>query len=340
MRKKVLLTKGINYLPGAEEALKKEVEVVVSPGATEMEIMPLLRDINAIIAPDTAITEAIIQAAPVLQVISTPQVGYDKINVASATKFGVPVIASVGLTANAVAEFTLGLMIGLARRISRSDRDLREKKNWSARAIYANPAQEMGVDLHDTTVGLVGAGFIGSSVARMCKAAFSCRVVAYDPIISKEVMAAQGIEKKEDILSLVKEADFVSLHMSLTNETRHVINETVLRAMKPTAFLINCARGPVVDEKALFKALQEKWIAGAATDVYEEEPINPENPLLNLPNVIVTPHIGGVTVGSSIIRGQEMVKRILNVFAGKKPEGLINFDVWPAYINRFNSIEK
>ena len=340
MRKKVLLTKGINYLPGAEEALKKEVEVVVSPGATEKEIMPLLRDINAIIAPDTNITEAIIQAAPLLQAISTPQVGYDKINVAAATKFGVPVIASVGLTANAVAEFTVGLMIGLARRIPRSDRDLREKKNWSARALYANPAQEMGIDFKGSTVGLIGLGFIGSSVARICKAAFSCRVLAYDPFVSKEIMAAQGIEKREDIISLAREADFVSLHMSLTNETRHVINETVLHAMKPSAFLVNCARGPVVDEKALVKALQEKWIAGAATDVYEEEPINPENPLLNLPNVIVTPHIGGVTVGSSIIRGQEMVKRILDVFSGKKPEGLINPDVWPAYIKRFNSIGK
>jgi phosphoglycerate dehydrogenase-like enzyme len=335
MTKKVLLTKPIDYLPGANEALSKAVEIIQSPGITESDIIPLVADINAIIAPDTSITESIIQAAPALQVISTPQVGYDKINVAAATKAGVPVIANVGLTAEAVAEFTVGLMISIARRIPRSDHDLREKKSWSARGAYANPKTEMGVDFSHSTVALVGLGAIGSTVARMCKG-FSCRVIAYDPFVSQERMAALGIEKMDSLQMLAAEADFLSLHMSLTNETKHIINEKIFQIMKPSAYFINCARGAVVDEKALVQALMDKQIAGAATDVFEVEPIDPENPLLNMPNVIVTPHIGGVTVQSSVRRGSEMVKRILDVFAGQKPEGLINPDVWPVYLNRIS----
>jgi D-3-phosphoglycerate dehydrogenase / 2-oxoglutarate reductase len=340
MRKKVLLTRTVNYLPGAEEALGKAVDMIFSPGITEKEIIPLVKDVNAIVAPDTTITESIIQAAPMLQVVSTPQVGYDKINVAAATKAGVPVVANVGLTADAVAEFTVGLMISIARRIVRADHDLKEKKNWSIRGPYANPKTEMGIDFKGSIVGLVGLGAIGSTVARMCKSGFSCRILAFDPFVSQERMAAMGVEKRDSLTALAKEVDFLSLHINLINETKHLINETVLRAMKPGAFLINCARGPVVDEKALVKALQEKWITGAATDVFEEEPVNPENPLLTMPNVIVTPHIGGVTVQSSVRRGSELVKRILEVFDGKKPEGLVNPDVWPAYLKRLASIGK
>lgn len=340
MRKKVLLTRSISYLPGAEEALKREVEVIQSPGVTEKEIIPFVKDISCIVAPDTSVTENIIQAAPILQIISTPQVGFDKIDVMAATKFSVPVVANIGLTADAVAEFTVGLMIALARRIPRSDHDLKQNKNWSVRAPYANPNTEMGIDFKGSNIGLIGLGAIGSTVARICKSGFSCRVLAYDPFVSQERMAAQGIEKRDSLLSLAKEVDFLSLHMALTNETRHLINESVFQSMKTSAFLINCARGAVVDEKSLVKALLDKRIAGAATDVFEEEPINPENPLLNMPNVIVTPHIGGVTVQSSIRRGNELVKRILDVFAGKKPEGLVNPDVWPAYIQKLASIRK
>ena len=338
MRKKVLLTKTVNYLPGAEEALGKAVDMIFSPGTTEREIIPLVQDVNAIVAPDTTISEGILQAAPMLQVVSTPQVGYDKIDLAAATKAGVPVVANVGLTADSVAEFTVGLMIAIARRIVRADHDLKEKKNWSIRGPYANPMTEMGVDFKGSTVGLVGIGAIGSAVARICQSSFSCRVLALDPFVGRERMEAMGVEKRDDLIALAKEVDFLSLHINLSNDTKHLINEIVLRAMRPSAFLINCARGPVVEEKALVKALQEIWFAGAATDVFEEEPVNPENPLFTMPNVIVTPHIGGVTVQSSIRRGSELVKRILQVFDGEKPEGLVNPDVWPVYLNRLDSI--
>jgi D-3-phosphoglycerate dehydrogenase len=235
-----------------------------------------------------------------------------------------------------VAEFTLGLMIALARRIVKSDHDLHLKKDWSIRATYLDPAADMGIDLRGATIGLVGFGFIGSSVAGLCRRAFSARILAYDPFVTREKMLAQGVEKRDSLIDIAREVDFLSLHMVLTDATRHLINETILRAMKPGAYLINCARGEVVDEKALITALLNNWIAGAAIDVLEEEPIDPRNPLLNMPNVIITPHIAGITVQSSSQRGEEIVKQMLDIFTGKKPKGLANPDVWPRYLQKMN----
>jgi phosphoglycerate dehydrogenase-like enzyme len=264
-------------------------------------------------------------------------VGFDKIDVAAATEAGVAVIANTGLAPDTVAEFALGLMVALARRIVKSDRDLHQKKDWSTRAAYLDPALDMGTDLHGAAIGLVGLGSIGTSVARLCRSAFSARILACDPFVDPEKMLAQGVEKRENLIDMVREVDFLSIHVALTGETRHLIDETILRAMKPGAYLINCARGEVVDEKALIKALQNNWIRGAAIDVLEEEPLNPGNPLLSLPNVIVTPHIAGITVQSSVQRGEETARRILDFFAGKKPQGLVNPDVWPGYLQRITS---
>ena len=275
MKKKVLLTRRFDLAKQTEEQLAQELDIILCPGITEKDILPLVWDMHGIIAHGTIITEKIIQSAPSLQVIATPQVGFDKIDVAAATKAGVAVIANAGLAPDTVAEFTLGLMIALARRIVKSDHDLHQKKDWSVRAAYVDPALDMGIDLQGATIGLVGFGFIGSSVARLCQRAFSARVLAFDPFVTREQILAQGAEKSDSLIDMAREVDFLSLHMSLTDATRHLINETILRAMKPGAYLINCARGEVVDEKALIMALQNKWIRGAATDVLEEEPTEP-----------------------------------------------------------------
>lgn len=334
MKQKVLLTRRLQLTNQAEEELAQEFDIVLSPGSTENDILPLVGDVHGIIAHGTTITDKIIQAAPLLQVIATPQVGFDKIDVAAATKAGVAVIANIGFAPDTVAEFTLGLMIALARRIVKSDHDLHHKKDWSIRAAYIDPEADMGIDLQGATVGLVGFGFIGCSVAHLCQRAFSAPILAYDPFVTRGQMLAQGAQKRDSLIDMAQEVDFLSLHMVLTDATRHLINETILRAMKPGAYLINCARGEVVDEKALIMALQNNWIAGAATDVLEEEPINPRNPLLNMPNVIITPHIAGITVQSSFQRGEQIVKQMLDIFAGKRPKGLANPDVWPKYLQK------
>jgi phosphoglycerate dehydrogenase-like enzyme len=133
---------------------------------------------------------------------------------------------------------------------------------------------------------------------------------------------------------MAKEVDILSLHLALTPQTRHMIDEAFLKSMKPQAYLVNCARGEIIDEKALVKALQEKWIAGAAVDVYEDEPVNPQNPLFTLPNVITTPHIAGISIHSSEERISLVVKRLLTAMAGEKPQGLANPEVWESYLQK------
>jgi D-3-phosphoglycerate dehydrogenase len=277
-----------------------------------------------------------IQAAPFLQIISTPQVGFDKIDLIAATQAGIPVVTNTGLTPETVAEFALGLMISLSRRIVKSNYELRQQKDWAAvRVRYVT--RDMGSELYGATIGLVGLGSIGSVVAGLMQRAFSMRVLAFDPFVSKEKMASRQVEKRDNLLDMVRESDFISLHVTLNDKTRHLINEDILRAMKPGAYLINCARGEIVDEKALIKALQERWIAGAATDVFEEEPVSRQNPLLSLPNIIVTPHIAGISIQSSAERGTQAVKRLLMAFAGEKPEGLANPEVWDSYLKKLKS---
>jgi D-3-phosphoglycerate dehydrogenase len=334
LKPKVLLTRRLQLMKQTEDELAQKLEIIMSPGPTEKDILPCVGDVHGIIAHGTTITDRIIQAAPLLRVIATPQVGFDKIDVAAATRAGVAVIANTGFAPDTVAEFTLGLMIALARRIVKSDHELHQKKDWSIRAPYVDPAADMGTDLQGACIGLVGFGFIGSSVAGLCRTAFSARVLAYDPFVPREKMLAQGVEKRDSLIDLAREVDFLSLHMVLTDTTRHLIDETVLRAMKPGAYLVNCARGEVVDEKALITALRNNWIRGAATDVLEEEPINPGNPLLDLPNVIITPHIAGITLQSSLQRGQEIVKQMLEIFDGKRTKGLANPEVWPVYLQK------
>ena len=276
-----------------------------------------------------------INSAPLLQVIATPQVGFDKIDLTAATRAGIPVVTNTGLSAGTVAEFTLGLMIALSRRIVRSNYDLRQQKDWAVRLEYVG--RNMGFELQGATVGLVGFGSIGSALAGLTQRAFSTRVLAFDPFISREKMAACQVEKRDNLPDLARESDFLSLHVNLSDKTRHLINEDILRVMKPGAFLINCARGEIVDEQALVKALQEKWIAGAAADVFEEEPVSRQNPLLSLPNMIVTPHIAGISAQSSIERGIQAVKRLLKAFTGEKPEGLANPEVWDKYLEKLKT---
>jgi phosphoglycerate dehydrogenase-like enzyme len=335
MQKRVLLVRPLNSFLGAEEALGRAAEIVRWSGKSENDLLETVKDVHGIIASNFEVTKKLIQRAPLLEVIGTPQAGFDKIDVEAATKAIVCVVANTGLAPEPVAEFTLGLMIALARRIARADRDLRKTKDWKARGPYADPHLEMGVDLRGSTIGIVGFGHIGSTVARLCRAAFSCRVLAYDPYVTREQMAASDVEKADDFLTLAQEVNFLLLHVALTKDTYHLINEDVLRRMRKDAFLVNCARGPVVDERVLIRALKEGWISGAALDVFEEEPIQHDHPFLAMDNVILTPHIAGVTIESAKKRGFELVRRILSVLEGERPEGLVNPEVWPHFLKRF-----
>lgn len=330
---RVLIPQPLPHLPGIAESLGREHEIVSAPGTSEAELAAAVAGVDAFVATAMDVSADVLRAGQRLLVVGTPQVGFDRIDVTAATAAGIPVISSAGVSPDSVAEFTLGLMISLARRIARADRDLRDR-GWAARRRYAEPDAQLGIELGGRTVGIVGAGHIGAALAAKCAAAFGCRMLAYDPFVSAGQLAAAGLEKRADLLDLAAEADFLTLHVPLTADTHHLVDAKVLAAMKPTAFVINVARGGVLDEAALIDALHAGQLAGAALDVFEHEPLPAGDPLCGMDQVILTPHIAGVTHESNERRSAAFVQRLTDVLAGRQPAGLANPAVWDAFQER------
>ena len=263
------------------------------------EFAELLKDADVVVVRSRRrLDRCTIDRAPRLKVIARAGVGLDNVDVDYAVKRGITLLSTGDASTEAVAELTIGLMIALARRITELDRKMK-RGNWCKNS-------GAGVELRGKTLGIIGLGRIGSRVAELARV-FGMRVVAYDPYVSREKAERLGVELKQRLEDLLRESDFVSIHAVLTEETEGMIGERELRLMKPTAYLVNTARGAIVDEEALARALEEGWIAGAALDVYEREP--PSSRLAGLENVILTPHVGASTV--------EAQKRIARVLAEK-----------------------
>ncbi len=309
---KILVTDEI-----AEEAMNKlkEKHEVVFQELRGEELKKEIGNYDALMVRSaTKVTKDIIQAAERLKVIGRAGVGVDNIDVEEATKKGIIVVNSPTGASISVAELTIGHMISLARHLTKADKTMKE-------GIWAKK-QLKGRELHGKTLGIIGCGNIGKVVAKYAKA-FNMEVIGYDPFLSKEEMEKHGIKKVDSLEELMKTADFVSLHIPHIPQTHHLINEKMLSLMKPTAYLINCARGGIVDEEALYEALKEKKIAGAALDVYEKEP--PEkSPLFELENVVFTPHLGASTVEGQIRAGVICAEQILKVLDGEEPDYWVN----------------
>ncbi len=335
---RVLIPTPLSNLPLIAEILGRDHEIVGAAGESEADLIAAVPDVDALVATGMDVSAAVVAAGTKLRVIGTPQVGYDRIDVAAATAAGIPVISSQGLAATAVAEFALGLMISLSRKIDAADSDLRSERGWKTRKTYAEPDLQLGREVRGSTVGIVGVGMIGSELARMTQAALGCKVLGFDPMVSAADMRSHGIQKRESLKEMAAEVDFLVLHVPLTSETRHIVNTEVLTAMKPTAFVLNVARGGVVDEEALSAALRDGTIAGAALDVFEQEPLQADNPLLGAPSLIITPHIAGVTHEWNVQRATVFAERVLQVFAGERPGGLANPDVWQAFESRAEAL--
>ncbi|HVR79231.1 MAG TPA: hydroxyacid dehydrogenase [Acidimicrobiia bacterium] len=238
-----------------------------------------------IVRSATTVDARLLEAAPELKVVGRAGVGVDNIDVAAASERGVAVVNAPGGNTVSAAELTMALLLSVARRVSEADRSMREGR-WDR-------ANLQGVELRGRTLGVVGAGRIGSAVADRCRA-FGMRVIVHDPYLSADRLAElRSVVVEMD--QLVAEADVITLHVPLTDETRGLIGESALLKMKKGAFLVNLSRGGVVDEAALARALIEGRIAGAGLDVYETEPLAPESPLLSAPNLVLTPHLGAST---------------------------------------------
>lgn len=252
-------------------------------------------------------------AGPQLKVISNHAVGYDNIDVPAATARRVPVGNTPGILTDATADFAFALLMAAARRVMEGERYVREGK-WKT----WGPSLLLGQDIHGATLGLIGFGRIGQAMAKRAQG-FDMRVLYYDPSEPKAdpALAASAV----DLETLLRESDFVSVHTPLTAETRGVINHDRLALMKPTAVLINTARGPVVEPDALYEALSERRIFAAALDVTDPEPIQPDSPLLTLDNLIVVPHIASASVAT---RQKMSLMAAKNLVAGVRGERLPN----------------
>jgi glyoxylate reductase len=267
------------------------------------------------------IDSEVFDAAPKLKIVSQLAVGFDNINVPEATKRGVYVTNTPEVLTDTTADFAWALLMAIARRVVEADKYVRAGQ-WK---VSWHPDMMSGRDVYGATLGVVGAGRIGYAVATRAKG-FDMRILFYDVIPRPEMEKDLGA-KRVDLDVLLKESDFVSIHVPLMKETHHLMNEEKLRLMKKTAYLINNSRGPVVDEKALYKALKEDWIAGAGLDVFEQEPTPVDNPLLKLDNVVVAPHISSASLETRSKMAEMVAENLVAFFEGRKPPNLVNPDV-------------
>ena len=303
--------------PIAEEAmdlLKKKHEVVFKDITGEDLIKEIPPYHALMVRSGTKVTREVIENAENLIVIGRAGIGVDNIDLDAATEKKIKVVNSPTGATISVAELTIGHMISLARHLPKADRTIKNGE-WAKKKLK-------GMELYKKTLGLVGCGNIGRMVAKYAKA-FGMNVIGYDPFISKEDMEKDGIEKIDDLGILMEKADFISLHIPHIPQTHHIIDKKMIAKMKPSAYLINCARGGTVDEKALYEALVQGKIAGAALDVYENEPPG-KIPLVSLENVVCTPHLGASTKEGQIRAGTICAEQILKVLDGEEPDFWVN----------------
>ncbi len=308
--------------PIYQDAIQRLEEVATVKGPfpkrvyTEEELVRDLHGVDAVISGGEKFSAGVIEATDRLKVIGRFGVGLDNVDLDAATRKGVFVTITPVL-AETCADLTFGLILALARRIVEVDSAVRSG-GWETEKFA-------GRDVHGATLGISGLGRIGSAVAKRARG-FDMKVLYYSRTRKPDLEKELGLEYV-DLDTLLKESDFVSLHVPLTEKTVKMIGERELRLMKKTAFLINMSRGLVVDEKALYKALAEGWITGAGLDVLSMEPPSPENPLMKLRNVVLTPHVGSATVECRRRMAATVVDEVLRVLEGKMPRYLANPEV-------------
>jgi D-3-phosphoglycerate dehydrogenase len=249
-----------------------------------------------------------------LKVIGRAGIGVDNVDIKTAGKFGIPVVNAPTGSTISVAELTITHMLSLSRNITKADNTMK-KGEWAKKQLK-------GSELNGKTLGLIGTGNIGKLTGKLAQC-FGMNIIGYDPFISKEDMKKDGIEKIDDLGDLMKKSDFISLHLPHIPETHYIVNAEMISKMKPTAHIINCSRGGTVDEKALYDALKNGKIAGAGIDVFEKEPPQ-ESPLLQLENVVLTPHLGANTKEGQIRAGTVCAEQINKVLTGQDPDFWVN----------------
>ncbi len=321
----------IQYLPIVEEAkeltgklIKMNAEIVEADCATEDETIKATKDADIILTTGPHLTRRVMEALPKCKAIIGGSVGYDEIDVDAATDNSIIVVnnPSHQWLVEEVSNHAITLLLACAKKLVFLN-NLTKQGRWAEGEQAMSPM----VSIHGQTLGLVGCGSIGRMTGRKAQC-FSLRVLGYDPYVDRYVAKESGITLVS-LPELLKESDFVSVHTLLNKETRHLMGEKEFKQMKPTAYFINTSRGPVVDEPALIKALQEKRIAGAGLDVLEKEPVDPDNPLLKMDNVVVTPHSAGYSDAAYERLRVIMLQEAIRVLSGQWPRNVVNKSVKP-----------
>lgn len=314
-KKKVIIADQINE-KGIED-LKEVAEVVVDTAITQEELIAKIKDFDAIIVRSrTKVTREVIGAADKLKIIARAGVGVDNVDVQAATEKGIMVVNAPESTSITVAEHAMGLIMSLARKISIADKSVKERK-WEK-------SRFMGIELNGKTLGIIGMGRIGTQVAIRAKA-FGMEILVYDPYITEEAGAELGVTVA-DLDYVLRNSDIMTIHVPLTPETKHFIAKPEFEIMKENAFIVNCARGGIINEDDLYDALKSGRIGGAGLDVFEQEP--PEgSPLLELDNLVATPHIGASTKEAQRDAAIIVANEVKKVFMGEAPKNVLNMPV-------------
>jgi D-3-phosphoglycerate dehydrogenase len=318
----------VEHIHQAGEAMMAQKAELVFPKPQNLEgILAVIGDCDALVVRNTPITRQIMEAAPKLAVIGRHGVGYDTVDIRAAAELGIPVVYTPASNTESVAELAIGFILALCRKLIQANAAMQSGELISDTVTMAIMARQKGLITHNVwgkTLGVIGVGRIGSSLSKKMIAAFDMRVLGYDPYVNAETFAGYGVEKMASLEEMLPQCDYVAIHCSGGAETRHLMNERTLTLMKPSAYLVNTARGTIVDERALIEALQGKRIAGAAIDVFDPEPPRLDNPLLHMENVIVTSHLGAMTEESLHNMATMVAQGVLDVLEGRPPQYPVN----------------
>jgi len=295
-----------------------DAEIIEIDASSEEEFINEAKDADAVIARGRRISREIIEGLENCKVISLGSVGADTVDVAAATDRGIPVTNVPDTFIEEVADHTIMMLLASFRRLNILDQMVRENR-WSEGRPFISEFPR----LWGQTIGFISFGHVAKAVSIRAKA-FGLHMIAYDPYIEELGMTEYGVEPVSTLEEMLNRSDFVSMHAPSTQEVHHLMSEAEFQQMKPTALFINNGRGPTVDEKALIKALEQGWIAGAGLDVLEQEPPEPENPLLHMENVILTPHIASASKRMAPETRRRVGQEISLVLTGRWPKSCVN----------------
>lgn len=315
-----LSDQGIQKLLTAED-----VEVIQKTNLSQDELLLAIESADALLVrSQTKVTKEVIEKAAHLKVIARAGVGVDNIDVEAATQKGIIVVNAPDGNTISTAEHTFAMMISLSRKIPQAYQSVSQGK-WERKKY-------VGIELNGKTLSIIGLGRIGSELAKRAKA-FQMKVVAYDPYLTQERAADLGVQKAS-FEEAIRVGDYITVHTPLTKDTHHLINEETFQKMKPGVRILNCARGGIIDEKALYQAIKDGIVAGAALDVFEQEPPPADHPLFSLPEIIAAPHLGASTVEAQENVAIDVSEEVLHILRGEPFKNAVNLPSIPSELQQ------